>query len=120
MTSRTICFPLLGTLSAVSCSVSAEATEPCHWDPPQVCIVGAILMFFIWGVRRLWSFIAKNPVPENVRKKLPLICLGIGVIFDVAVGIVDGAHWHDLIMFGLLSGASAIAMWEAVFKYLPW
>lgn len=77
-------------------------------------------MFFLWGARKLWSVFTPEPIPTKIKKTLPLICMAIGIAFDVVLGIVDGAHWHDVIMFGLLSGASAIAMWEAVFKHLPW
>jgi len=91
--------------------------EKCHWDPPTVCIVGMVLMFFLWGFRKCWFMLTKRCIPARLKKRLPLICMAIGVAVDVVFGLSGGAHWDDSIMIGLLSGASAIAMWEAVFKH---
>jgi hypothetical protein len=81
-------------------------------------VVGAILMLLIWGVRRAWSAITKKATTDAAKKALPWIALGLGVLLDISTGLINGISWWKAILSGLVSGGSAIALWESVFKHL--
>lgn len=81
-------------------------------------VIGAILMLSIWGVRRLWSAITKQATSDKSKKALPWIALALGVLLDISTGLVNGIVWWKAIVSGLVSGGSAIALWESVFKHL--
>jgi hypothetical protein len=81
-------------------------------------VVGGILMFLVWGVRKLWSLITKQATSETAKKALPWIALSLGVVLEIALGLTTGVTWWKALVSGLTSGGSAIALWEAVFKHL--
>jgi len=99
---------------------------PCEqWNPhlycdPQICIFGAIVMFLMWLFRRVWLWTTMREATEAVTKNIPFVVLSLGVAFDILYGLSHGVVWEQAVRAGLLSGAAAIAMWEAIFKHLMW
>jgi hypothetical protein len=84
------------------------------WAPA----IGAILMFLVWGVRKLWSLITNKATSETAKKALPWIALGLGIVLDVGTALTGNIVWYNAIISGFITGSSAIALWEALFKHL--
>jgi len=80
--------------------------------------IGAILMLLVLGAKRLWSAITKQATSERAKKALPWIALSLGVVLDISTGLVNGISWWKALVSGLVSGGSAIALWESIFKHL--
>ena len=87
-------------------SLLIELAKSGRWGP----FVGLALLFIVWGLRKfIWKLI--NP---NV---LPWLTLGLAMVASVTVGLIAGNEWWKVLIDGLLTGGSAMALWSALFKH---
>lgn len=87
-------------------SLLIELAKSGRWGP----FAGLALLFIVWGLRKfIWKLINKNV--------LPWLTLGLAMVCSVAVGLIAGNEWWKVLIDGLLTGGSAMALWSALFKH---
>lgn len=78
-----------------------------RWGP----FAGQVLLFLVWVLRKyIWKLIPTN--------YLPWITLGAALVASVAVGLVAENAWWEVLIDGLITGGSAMALWSLLFKHL--
>jgi len=92
---------------AATISELIELAKSGRWGP----FAGLALMFLVWAFRKFfWKLINKNV--------LPWLTLALGMAVAVGVGLVAGNIWWKVLIDGLITGGSAMALWSALFKHL--
>lgn len=87
-------------------SLLIELAKSGRWGP----FAGLLVMFLVWvGRKWIWKYI-----PRNV---LPWLTLSLSMVVSVAVGLIAENVWWKVLIDGLLTGGSAMALWSAVFKH---
>ena len=82
-----------------------QMIEEGRWGP----LVGLILMFLIWALRKyIWKLI-----PKNV---LPWVTLGVGILTTGATELILGVTWWKVLIDSFTTSASAMALWSLIFK----
>lgn len=77
-----------------------------RWGP----FAGQVLLFLVWALRKfIWKLIPKN--------YLSWITLGAAMVVSVAVGLVAENAWWQVLIDGLITGGSAMALWSLLFKH---
>lgn len=86
--------------------VLVELAKSGRWGP----FAGLLILFIIWGLRKfIWKLI-----PKNV---LPWLTLGLAMVASIAVGLLFGNVWWEVLIDGLITGGSAGLLWSALFKH---
>lgn len=77
-----------------------------RWGP----FAGAALLFIVWGLRKfIWKLISP--------KVLPWLTLGLAVVVSVAVGLLAGNIWWQVIIDVFTTGGVAAILWSTIFKH---
>ncbi len=84
------------------------AAQEGHW----AIFAGLALMLVIWILRR-FHILAKMPA-----KVVPWLAAVLGIAGYIAVGLSQGMIWYTAVGQGFLTGASAVGLWELIFKHL--
>jgi len=72
--------------------------------------VGVLIMFLVWATRKfIWKVIKPNI--------LPWLTLGLALVASVAVGLVAGNVWWQIIIDLFSTGGTGALLWSAVFKH---
>jgi hypothetical protein len=83
-----------------------ELAKSGRWGP----FAGQLLLFLVWGLRKfIWKLIKPNV--------LPWVTLGAAMVASVAVGLIAGNVWWQVLIDGLITGGSAMALWSLLFKH---
>lgn len=92
--------------TAAAVGILIELGKSGRWGP----FVGLALLFLVWATRKfIWKVI-----PKNV---LPWLTLGLAMVASIAVGLLAGNIWWKVLLDGLITGGSAMALWSALFKH---
>lgn len=84
-------------------------------------LAGLIIMLFVWVGRFNLSFGSKSFsllgfLPKNA---VPWVTMGLACVSSLGTSLAFGSvHWGEATYTAFLSGASAIALWESVFKHV--
>lgn len=94
-------------LTSEDVSMFISAIKDKNWT----LLVGLILTFLVLILDKL----------VNVRqwvgtKGLPWVAASLGIVTHLGVALVNGVGWWDAILSGFISGATAVGLWELVFK----
>lgn len=84
-----------------------SAAEKGHW----AIVAGLCLMLFIWVLRRV-KILTKIP-----DKAIPWVAAGLAILGYIATGLAQGMVWHVALVQGFLAGASAVGLWEMIFRH---
>jgi hypothetical protein len=83
-----------------------ELAKSGRWGP----FAGQLLMFLVWALRKyIWKLIKSS--------WLPYVTLGGAMLTSVAVGLIAGNIWWQILIDGLITGGSAMALWSLLFKH---
>jgi len=84
-------------------------------------LAGLIIMLFVWVGRFNISFGSKTFsllgfLPKNA---VPWVTMGLACVSSLGTSLAFGSvHWGEALYTAFLSGASAIALWESMFKHV--
>jgi len=84
-------------------------------------LAGLIIMLFVWVGRFKMTFGSKTVsvlgwVPKNA---IPWVTMGLACVSSLGTALAYGqVHWGEALYTAFLSGASAVALWESMFKHI--
>ena len=87
-------------------TAAAEAGATGHW----AVLVGFGLMLLVWGVKKV--------IPAFPAIAVPWLATALSFVGYLSHSLSQGGDWHQALVNGFLSGASAIGLWELVGKHL--
>jgi len=77
-----------------------------RWGP----FAGVLIVFLVWATRKfIWKVVKPNV--------LPWLTLGLALVVSVAVGLVAGNVWWQIIIDLFSTGGTGALLWSAVFKH---
>ena len=75
-------------------------------------LIGCILMLAVWVANK---FGLKDKIGKSL---VPWVACGAGILISMAINLVQGSSIKGALIQGLISGFSAIGLWELIFKRL--
>lgn len=86
-----------------------EAAKGGHWG----LFFGVLLTLLVWLLDKLVNLKAKVG-----KKAMPWVAAGMGIMGTVGIALSSGLPVADALVQGLVTGASAVGLWELVFQHL--
>jgi hypothetical protein len=89
-------------------SLMIEAAKNGYWG----IFAGLLVMLLLYILKDLVGLLKRLPT-----KAVPWVAAALGIVGAIAVELSTGIHWGQALLHGFTAGATAVGLWEMLFKH---